>query len=516
MRRTRGKGSGNSSLGWCCPFLWALSGCGDESGSAHLRSVSSSECLPDETYDDGLGACVVLDGCSSKHVAFVVGEAGRDTDTDLVEYFVSSFHATVDVLDATDLTSTTDFGEYDLLWISETVKSDSLAALVEQRLAHLELPIVVGEAYLFDDFKMAEAPSRTRNLTELARNGVAGVERLTLPEPLSRRVGHARAPGAELFTWVPGRPNRATSFAYPAGALMLDGFEAPCARIGIGYYDESGEDGGFPVEGGAATWLHRVWHAASCSSSCAGTDDHGGGTTGGGATGTGTTGADTTGGDTDETGEQCPACPSETPVYDPATDSCTSCPASAPYYDFDSTAGEFSCVSCPEPLLPPYFADWTRERGLCELIGQANQEFSGFDFLGPAGSRTIELGEVAAGGILVEAAPETIIPELTVARVQVTQGGVVRWDSGCQSTVPRTLVPLASTPTEITVTMTSCLGSAPWGLNVSRVVEPARYNAYSHAAETSLDCGVPNPFSSCSFDDPVCPDELVCVQGICM
>jgi hypothetical protein len=142
---------------------------------------------------------------------------------------------TVRVVD--DDSATVDLDDAVMVVISSSV----VPSKVGGRFTHVPLPVVTWEPYLYDDMLMSAAgsaenttASSTINVVDAGDPLAAGLTGTVAVTTAAYPLSFGRpGPGARVVAAVPGRPDRATVFAYDAGSPLVDGSLAPELRIAL-------------------------------------------------------------------------------------------------------------------------------------------------------------------------------------------------------------------------------------------------------------------------------------------
>ena len=106
------------------------------------------------------------------------------------------------------------------------------------------MPVIVWEAYLFDELALVADGSQGGETTKSSANIVIAQSTHPLAAgfadgPVSvyttpQRLSYGRpAPAAEVVAHEPGHQQKAVIFAYGAGAPLADGSSAPAVRVAL-------------------------------------------------------------------------------------------------------------------------------------------------------------------------------------------------------------------------------------------------------------------------------------------
>ena len=128
----------------------------------------------------------------------------------------------------------------DLIVISESVWS----ALVGETFTRIDVPVICFESFLYDDLKMTESSPNKDYGNTRCRDTIkidlpdhpiaAGARDKVKVTDRPRRLGWAiPLPSSTIIASPVNESNRATIFAYDAGAPLVDGMIAPARRIGM-------------------------------------------------------------------------------------------------------------------------------------------------------------------------------------------------------------------------------------------------------------------------------------------
>jgi hypothetical protein len=198
----------------------------------------------------------------------IMNQAGRPFDDDLMAHFESRGH-TVDIFDTAGNLADVQIDEanaHDLIYIAESLGSSTLTDGVEAYIKDVATPIIVAEAFIFDDFAMtgdtihedfgntfrAEPPEPALQdgqdslvITDPAHPMAAGL-RGTVPvykDIYSLNFGFTAnmGTGVNVVATVDGAPEYATLFVYEKGAKLEDGTTAAERRIGFYLGQGSGD-----------------------------------------------------------------------------------------------------------------------------------------------------------------------------------------------------------------------------------------------------------------------------------
>lgn len=141
----------------------------------------------------------------------------------------------VDVVDDDSDLTALDLSGVELLVVTSSVNTSKVGDVF----ANVDVPVLVWEGYLFDEFGLARRGRETGRLhTDVIvvddHPASGGLDGRVIVYGNDHRFSTAEvAAGAQVIAHEPGRPRSAVMFAYEAGIPLFDGTPAPARRIGL-------------------------------------------------------------------------------------------------------------------------------------------------------------------------------------------------------------------------------------------------------------------------------------------